>query len=95
MEKEYSPDDGSEWPEVEPGYIISVSPESGSEAGSGEPVTLTVSRGLDHGDSVEVPDVSGFTTDEAVTRLGKWLRRSGCGRAKYRSGSRPCDLTEY
>ena len=73
VEKEYSPDDGSEWPEVEPGYIISVSPESGSEAGSGEPVTLTVSRGLDHGDSVEVPDVSGFTTDEAVTRLGKWL----------------------
>ena len=36
-------------------------------------MTLTVSRGLDHGDSVEVPDVSGFTTDEAVTRLGKWL----------------------
>lgn len=76
VQKEYSLDtddtDGMEWPDVEPGYIISVSPESGSTVQSGEAVTLTVSRGFDHGDSVEVPDVSGYTEEEAVTRLGKW-----------------------
>lgn len=73
VQKEYSEDDGSNWPEVEPGYIIAVSPESGSTVNSGDSVTLTVSRGLDHGDSVEVPDVTGLTEEEAVTQLGKWL----------------------
>lgn len=36
-----------EWPDVEPGYVIAVSPEAGSVAKSGDTVTLTVSRGLD------------------------------------------------
>lgn len=76
VQKEYSLDtddtDGMDWPDVEPGYIISVSPESGSVVNSGDTVTLTVSRGFDHGDSVEMPDVSGMTEEEAVTRLGKW-----------------------
>ena len=76
VEKEYSLDtddtDGVEWPDVEPGYIISVSPESGSEAGSGDIVTLTVSRGFDHGDSVALPYVVGKTIEDAMTTLGKW-----------------------
>lgn len=49
VQKEYSADtddtDGMEWPDVEPGYVIAVSPEAGSVAKSGDTVTLTVSRG--------------------------------------------------
>ena len=72
VQKEYSEDDGSGMPEVSPGYVISSSPASGSEAAAGDTVTLTVSRGMDLGSSVEVPDVTGKTVGDAVTDLGKW-----------------------
>ncbi len=36
-------------------------------------VTLLVSRGVDYGDSVEVPSVVGMTKDDALTTLGKFL----------------------
>lgn len=77
VQKEYSADtddtDGMEWPDVEPGYVIAVSPEAGSVAKSGDTVTLTVSRGLDWGDGALVPSVVGKTEEEAVTEFGKWL----------------------
>ena len=77
VQKEYSADtddtDGMEWPDVEPGYVIAVSPEAGSVAKSGDTVTLTVSRGLDWGDGALVPNVVGKTEEEAVTEFGKWL----------------------
>ena len=76
VQKEYSADtddtDGMEWPDVEPGYVIAVSPEAGSVAKSGDTVTLTVSRGLDWGDGALVPNVVGKTEEEAVTEFGKW-----------------------
>ena len=77
VQKEYSADtddtDGMEWPDVEPGYVIAVSPEAGSVAKSGDTVTLTVSRGLDWGEGALVPSVVGKTEEEAVTEFGKWL----------------------
>ena len=77
VQKEYSADtddtDGMEWPDVEPGYVIAVSPEAGSVAKSGDTVTLTVSRGLDWGEGALVPNVVGKTEEEAVTEFGKWL----------------------
>lgn len=77
VQKEYSADtddtDGMEWPDVEPGYVIAVSPEAGSVAKSGDAVTLTVSRGLDWGEGALVPSVVGKTEEEAVTEFGKWL----------------------
>lgn len=72
VQKEYSEDDGTDYPVVEPGYAIAISPEAGSIVKSGDTVTLTVSRGLDRGDSALVPDVVGMTEEEAVTLLGKW-----------------------
>ena len=76
VQKEYSADtddtDGMEWPDVEPGYVIAVSPEAGSVAKSGDTVTLTVSRGLDWGEGALVPNVVGKTEEEAVTEFGKW-----------------------
>ena len=77
VQKEYSEaddsDSGSVWPLVEPGYVMSVSPEAGTSMKSGDSVTLTVSRGLDHGDTAEIPDVVGMTKNEALTALGKWV----------------------
>ena len=72
VQKEYSEDDGTGYPVVEPGYVMAVSPEAGSAAKSGDTVTLTVSRGLDWGDGAEVPDVVGATEEDAVTSFGKW-----------------------
>ena len=75
VQKEYSEadDNDSEWPLVEPGYVMSVSPEAGTSMTSGDSVTLTVSRGLDHGDTAQIPNVVGMTKNEALTALGKWV----------------------
>lgn len=77
VQKEYSEaddsDSGSVWPLVEPGYVMSVSPEAGTSMKSGDSVTLTVSRGLDHGDTAQIPNVVGMTKNEALTALGKWV----------------------
>ena len=76
VQKEYSEDDGVSnppYPLVEPGYVMSISPEEGSSVSAGDTVTLTVSRGLDWGNSVSVPNVVGYTKNDAITSLGKWL----------------------
>ena len=72
VQKEYSEDDGSDNPLVNPGYVMSVSPEEGSTVSAGDSVTLTVSRGLDRGTSALVPSVVGMTKNDAITILGKW-----------------------
>ncbi len=73
VQKEYSEVDDSGYPIVDPGYVYAISPESGTSAKAGDTVTLTVSRGVDYGDSVEVPNVVGMTKNDAITTLGKWL----------------------
>ena len=73
VQKEYSEDDGTGHPLVEPGYAMSVSPEEGTSVSAGDAVTLNVSRGLDWGDSASVPSVVGMTKNDAITALGKWL----------------------
>ena len=40
---------------------------------AGDTVTLTISRGIDYGDSVQVPDVTGLEKNEAIAKLGKFL----------------------
>lgn len=76
VQKEYSEaedsEEGSQWPLTEPGYVMSVSPEAGTSMTAGGSVTLTVSRGLDYGDTAQIPDVVGKTKNEAITALGKW-----------------------
>ena len=72
VQKEYSEDDGTGYPMVNPGYVDSVTPTAGSSVSAGDEVTLVVSRGLDYGDSVSVPSVVGMTKNDAITTLGKW-----------------------
>lgn len=72
-QKEYSDQDDDGYPLVYPGYAYYTTPQSGSTAKSGDTITLVISRGVDYGDSVEVPDVVGTERDEAITTLGKWL----------------------
>lgn len=73
VKKEYSElnDDGT--PLVDPGYVYYTTPNTGASVSSGDVVTLTVSRGVDYGDSVEVPSVVGMTKNDAITRFGKFL----------------------
>ena len=72
VQKEYSEADDSGWPLTEPGYVMAVSPETGTSMTAGGSVTLTVSRGLDYGDTAQIPYVVGMTKNEAITTLGKW-----------------------
>ena len=73
VKKEYSDldDDGNAM--VELGYVYSISPAAGTSVSSGDTVTLTVSRGIDYGESVQVPDVVGLTKNDAVTKFSKFL----------------------
>ena len=71
--KEYSYSDEDGYPVVEPGYVISTTPEAGTTAKAGDAVTLVISRGLDLGDSVEVPNVVGMSKNDALTILGKFV----------------------
>lgn len=73
VQKEYCEEDESGNPEVSPGYVLEVSPESGSTVDSGESVTLIVSRGLDFADGAQVPSVIGMSEEDALTALGKWI----------------------
>ena len=75
VQKEYSElnDDGT--PLVDPGYAYSTTPDAGASVSAGDTVTLVVSRGVDYGDSVEVPSVVGMTKNDAVTTFGKFLKR--------------------
>ena len=73
IQKEYSElnDDGT--PVTDPGYAVSTTPTAGNSVSAGDSVTLLVSRGVDYGDSVEVPSVVGMTKNDAVTTFGKFL----------------------
>ena len=73
IQKEYSElnDDGT--PVTDPGYAVSTTPAAGNSVSAGDSVTLLVSRGVDYGDSVEVPSVVGMTKNDAVTTFGKFL----------------------
>ena len=73
VQKEYRElnDDGT--PMVDPGYADHTTPAAGASVSSGDTVTLIVSRGVDYGDSVEVPSVVGMTKNDAITTFGKFL----------------------
>lgn len=73
VQKEYSElnDDGT--PIVDPGYAYSTTPDAGASVSAGDTITLVVSRGVDYGDSVEVPSVVGMTKNDAITTFGKFL----------------------
>lgn len=73
VQKEYSElnDDGT--PLVDPGYVYYTTPNTGASISSGDVVTLVISRGVDYGDSVEVPSVVGMMKNDAITRFGKFL----------------------
>lgn len=73
VQKIYSDYDENGYILVNPGYTYYTEPAAGSLAKSGDTVTLYVSRGMDYGDSAEVPDVIGYPKDEALTMLGKWV----------------------
>lgn len=73
VQKEYSEQDENGYPYVNPGYVDYTTPEAGSTVTTGDTVTLVISRGLDYGDSVEVPSVVGMAENDAVTALGKWI----------------------
>ena len=40
---------------------------------AGDTVTLTISRGINYGDSVQVPDVTGMEKNDAIAKLGKFI----------------------
>ncbi|MBR2257793.1 MAG: Stk1 family PASTA domain-containing Ser/Thr kinase [Blautia sp.] len=69
----YVDSDYDGYPVVDPGYVIRTEPSGGQIAKAGDTVTLYVSRGLDYGDSAELPDVVGMTQSEAMTVLGKFM----------------------
>ncbi len=73
VQKEYSELDENGSPAVELGYAVSTSPEEGADVSAGDTVTLIVSRGIDYGDSVEVPSVVGMTKNDAITTFSKFL----------------------
>lgn len=73
VQKEYSELDENGYPLVDPGYTYYTQPAAGTTAKAGDTITLVVSRGVDYGDSVEVPDVLGWSKNDAITALGKWV----------------------
>lgn len=72
VEKVYSELDENGYCLVDPGYVYYTTPESGTTANAGDTITLVISRGVDYGDSVQVPDVIGWEENDAITILGKW-----------------------
>ena len=73
VQKEYSELDDNGYPLVDPGYAYYTTPQAGASVSSGDTVTLVISRGVDYGDSIEVPSVVGMTKNDAITALGKFL----------------------
>lgn len=73
VEKVYSELDENGYCLVDPGYVYYTTPEAGTTARAGDTVTLVISRGVDYGDSAQVPDVVGWEKNDAITILGKWL----------------------
>lgn len=73
VQKEYSELDEDGYPIVNPGYAYYTTPAAGSSLSSGDSITLVISRGVDYGDSIEVPSVVSMEKNEAITTLGKFL----------------------
>lgn len=51
---------------VDIGCVLDTEPVAGSTVKSGDTVTLTISRGINYGDSVQIPDVTGLEKNEAI-----------------------------
>jgi len=64
------PDDSSL---VDIGCVLDTDPVAGSTVKAGDTVTLTISRGINYGDSVQIPDVIGLEKNEAIAKLGKFI----------------------
>ena len=73
VQKEYSPMGIDGYAEVEPGYVVRVSPEPGTSVDPGTTVTLVVSRGIDYGPAALMPNVVGMAKNDALTTLGKFI----------------------
>ena len=73
IQKIYSQLDDNGYPVVDPGYAYYTEPVAGTVGHVGDEVILFVSRGVDYGDSAEIPDVVGMQKNEALTVLGKFL----------------------
>ena len=58
---------------VDIGCVLNTDPVAGTTVKAGDTVTLTVSRGINYGDSVQVPDVTGMAKNDAIAKLGKFL----------------------
>ncbi len=58
---------------VDIGCVLDTEPVAGTTVKAGDTVTLTVSRGINYGDSVQVPDVTGMAKNDAIAKLGKFL----------------------
>lgn len=72
VKREYSELDDNGYPFVDPGYAYYTIPEAGTTVKSTDTITLVISRGVDYGDSYEVPSVVGTLEDDAITTLGKF-----------------------
>lgn len=73
VQKEYSELDDDGHPIVNPGYAYYTTPAAGNTLSSGDSITLVISRGVDYGNSIEVPSVVSMEKNEAITTLGKFL----------------------
>ena len=58
---------------VDIGCVLDTEPAAGTTVKAGDTVTLTISRGINYGDSVQVPDVTGMEKNDAIAKLGKFI----------------------
>lgn len=58
---------------VDIGCVLDTEPVAGTTVKAGDTVTLTISRGINYGDSVQVPDVTGMAKNDAIAKLGKFI----------------------
>lgn len=58
---------------VDIGCVLDTEPVAGTTVKAGDTVTLTISRGINYGDSVQVPDVTGMEKNDAIAKLGKFI----------------------
>ena len=58
---------------VDIGCFLDTEPVAGTTVKAGDTVTLTISRGINYGDSVQVPDVTGMEKNDAIAKLGKFI----------------------
>ena len=58
---------------VDIGCVLDTEPAAGTIVKAGDTVTLTISRGINYGDSVQVPDVTGMEKNDAIAKLGKFI----------------------